>query len=82
MISRLRENVNRQLVEQTPLLVDEGAQLGELEEDALELVRDGLDGEGELRTLVVVGRHELRHFSARIRDAAQWTISTSQCARR
>ena len=71
-----------QLVEQTPLLVDEGAQLGELEEYALELVRDALDGEGELRAPIVGRGRELRHVSARIRNGDQWTISTSQCARR
>jgi hypothetical protein len=69
-----------QLVEQTPLLVDEGAQLGELEEYALELVRDALDGEGELRAPIVSRRRELRNVSARIRNGDQWTISTSQCA--
>ena len=38
-----------QLVEQTPLLRDEGAQLGDLEEYALELVGDAFDRDGELR---------------------------------
>ena len=71
-----------QLVEQTPLLVDEGAQLGELEEYALELVRDALDREGELRAPIVGSGRELQRLTARIRCADQWTISTSQCARR
>ena len=57
-----------QLVEQTPLRVDEGAQPGELAEYALELVRDALDGEGELRAPIVGCRRELRHLSARIQE--------------
>jgi hypothetical protein len=71
-----------QLVQQTPLLTDNGAQLGELEEYALELVRDALDGESELRASIVGSGRELRHPSDRIRNADQRTISTSQCARR